>query len=64
MKRNFIVFCITHAATYGFIILTMVFGWGLYPKSWTFVIIGYTIVSFMYPLIMYVSRNFLKEVSQ
>lgn len=61
-NRAFLVFCVTHSITYGLIILTMIYGWGLWPKSWAAVIIGYVLVSLAYPLILHGSRNFIKAL--
>lgn len=57
LKRIFVLFCITHAVTYGLIILIMIYGWGLWPKSWAVVIIGYAAVSFVYPLMNWTAKK-------
>jgi hypothetical protein len=37
--------------TYTIIILTMIYGWGLYPRSWWWVIGGYAAAYMLWPII-------------
>jgi uncharacterized membrane protein len=50
-KYAFSVFLILHFITYLLIVLIMIYGWGLAPKSWAVIIGGYAAVSLLYPIL-------------
>jgi hypothetical protein len=60
--KGYLWLLILSAMAYLFIILAMIKGWGLEPKSWFWIILGYFLAHLSWPLIICARQLFLEKV--
>ncbi len=57
--KNFIWLIILGAFAYGCVIIAMIWGWGLCPISWFWVITGYFMANLSWPISLFLRQKFL-----
>ena len=60
--KEYLWLMLVESILYFFVIMALIYGWGLWPKSWFWVIFFYCIIGNIWPFVLWVRTRFINKL--